>query len=94
MKPADDLLEELIGYVQPQRGCAISLIETEPKASGEPNWTAIAGAMTRAGVERYGRKVAQLRQSDPMVDWSNAVVPPWPGARKQVTRWFAEAQSR
>jgi hypothetical protein len=93
MKPADDVLDELVRYVQPHRGCAISLTESDPKATGDTNWIAGSGTMDEPALERFGRKVAELRKSDPLIDWSKAVVPPSPGARKQVTRWFAEAQS-
>jgi hypothetical protein len=67
LKTAHALVRELGSAVQPPRGTAIVLTE-EPGA--QPNWVAAAGIMEAALTDKFAEKVAELRKTDPLVDWS------------------------
>ena len=67
MKTAHALVRELGSAVQPPKGTAIVLTE-EPGA--QPNWVAAAGMMEAALTDKFSEKVADLRKTDPLVDWS------------------------
>ncbi len=70
MKTAEALLSELIAHVRPPKECPITLKEWPANALTTKNWIAIRGDLPDAERERFDRKVAQLRQTDPQVDWS------------------------
>lgn len=70
MRPARAVLAELVRYVQPPKGCAVVFTERPLNKSGDPNWIATVGPMGALYSRRYTEKVAQLRKSDPRVDWS------------------------
>jgi hypothetical protein len=70
MKTAEALLSELVEHVGPRRGCPIKLKEWPASALTNRNWIAIRGDMPDAERERFDKKVVQLRQTDPHVDWS------------------------
>jgi hypothetical protein len=67
LKTAKELVNEIGLSVQPPRGVAILLTE-DPGA--QPNWVAAAGAMETALIDKFSEKVAELRRTDPLVDWS------------------------
>jgi hypothetical protein len=66
LKTANQLVREIGLAVQPPQGVAIVLTE-HPR--DEPNWVAAASAMEAALSERFFKKVAELRETDPLVDW-------------------------
>ena len=66
LKTANALVRELGSAVQPPKGIAIVVTE-EPGA--QPNWVAAAGMMEAALTDKFSEKVAELRKSDPLVDW-------------------------
>ena len=66
MKTANELVRELGVTVQPPKGVAIVLTE-EP--GGQPNWVAAAGVMEAALTEKFSETVAELRKTDPLIDW-------------------------
>jgi hypothetical protein len=70
MKTAKELLAELVEHVRPPKECPIKLKEWPATHLTLRNWIAIRGDMTDAERERYDKKLAQLRQTDPQVDWS------------------------
>ncbi len=70
MKTAETLLSELIEHARPPKGCPIKLKEWPASALTIRNWIAIRGDMPDAERERFDKKVVQLRQTDPHVDWS------------------------
>jgi hypothetical protein len=70
MKSARELLNEIVRYVQPPRGCAVVLAERKSDLPPEPNWTAASGVMQEPALSCYMNKIAELRKSDPKVDWS------------------------
>jgi hypothetical protein len=70
MKTAKELLAELVEHVRPPKQCPIKLKEWPATQLTLRNWIAIRGDMTGAERERYDKKLAQLRQTDPQVDWS------------------------
>ena len=51
----------------PPKGIAIVLTE-EPGA--QPNWVAAAGMMETVLTDKFSEKVAELRKTDPLVDWT------------------------
>ena len=67
MKTAKELVNEIGLSVQPPRGVAIVLTE-EPGA--QPNWVAAAGIMEAVLTDKFSQKVAELRRTDPLVDWA------------------------
>lgn len=67
LKTANALVRELGSAVQPPEGTAIVLTE-EPGA--QPNWVAAAGMMEAALTDKFSEKVAELRKTDPLVDWT------------------------
>jgi len=71
MKTAEELLTELIEHVRPPKECPIKLKEWPANHITLRNWIAIRGDLVGPERERYDKKVTQLRQTDPQVDWSN-----------------------
>jgi hypothetical protein len=90
MKTANALLEELLDYVAPPRGCAIYLAESDPRDETETNWASGAPPMPDPALDRYTWKLAELRRSDRLVDWSG-VETPSDGGRKIISKWRLEA---
>jgi hypothetical protein len=70
MKSAEALLGELVEHVRPPKGCPIKLKEWPANHLTLRNWIAIRGDMADLERERFDKKVVQLRQTDPQVDWS------------------------
>ncbi len=70
MKTAEALLSELIAHVRPPKECPITLKEWPANTLTIKNWIAIRGDLPDAERERFDKKVAQLCQTDPQVDWS------------------------
>jgi len=66
LKTAEELVNEIGLSVQPPRGVAIVVTE-EPGA--QPNWVAAAGPMENTLTDKFSEKVAELRKTDPLVDW-------------------------
>jgi hypothetical protein len=71
MKHAEAMLRELILHVRPPVGCAIVLLEWEPKGPDDQNWIASSGNMDAERLLRFNEKVAELRRTDRIVDWSD-----------------------
>ena len=67
VKTAMELVKEIGLAVQPPKGVAIVLTEY-PGAL--PNWVAGAGILEAALTDKFSEKVAELRKTDPNVDWS------------------------
>jgi hypothetical protein len=67
LKTANELVMEIGVAVQPPRGVAIVLTE-EPGAL--PNWVAAVGIMEAALTDKFSEKVAELIETDPLVDWN------------------------
>ena len=70
MRPARAVLEELVRHVLPPKGCAIVFTERPLNRSDDPNWIVTVGPIGAQYTKRYTEKVAQLRKSDPRIDWS------------------------
>src|SRR5262245_20864396 len=68
MKTAHQLVDEIALEVRPPKGVAIELHER----SGSPNWVDGAPPMTVALADKFSAKIAALRKSDPIIDWSAA----------------------
>ena len=68
LKTANQLVREIGSAVRPPQGVPIVLTE-EPGAI--PNWVAAAGIMENALTDKFSEKVAELRRTDPLVDWGN-----------------------
>jgi hypothetical protein len=58
-------------HVRPPKECPIKLKECPANHITLRNWIAIRGDLVGPERERYDKKVTQLRQTDPQVDWSN-----------------------
>ena len=89
LKAAEQLLEEMLRYVQPPPGVKIVLSERAPKSDGNPNWRAAMGPTGMPAMARFNEKVAKARGADPIVDWSALVAPP-DGQAKQIAKRFSE----
>jgi hypothetical protein len=70
MRHARATLEDLVLHVQPPKGCAIVLTERPFRTPSDPNWVATVGPMEPEYTRRYTAKVAELRQTDLRIDWS------------------------
>jgi len=70
MRSAQAILKELVSHVSPPPGCAIVL--TEYKSSGpiQPNWMAACGNMDAQKLVLFNKKLIELRNTDPIIDWS------------------------
>jgi hypothetical protein len=88
MKPAADLLNEIVRHVQPPRGSAVALTEEPGLKDGEPNWIASIGVTDLDRLERFNNKVAELRKSDPVIEWDQVMEQQ--GGRRRVGKWFSE----
>ena len=66
MKTAKELVRDIGLAVRPPVGVAIVLTE-DPGAL--PNWVAGAGIMEAALTDKFSEKVAELRKTNPNVDW-------------------------
>jgi hypothetical protein len=67
VKTAKELVREIGLAVQPSEGVAIVLTE-DPGAL--PNWVATPRIMEAALTDKFAEKVAELRKTDPNLDWS------------------------
>jgi hypothetical protein len=74
MKSAEAMLEELVSHVRPPRGCAIVLTEWKSSGPTEPNWVDSTGNMEAQKLARYNEKIAELRKTDPQIDWSDVKI--------------------
>lgn len=88
MKPANQIVDEIALAVRPRRGVAVVLTE---RPGETPNWMAAAGFMDLARNERFVTKVAALRKSTPVVDWTE--VSERKGERRRVAKWLCDASS-
>ena len=57
-------------HVRPPKECPIKLKECPANHITLRNWIAIRGDMADSERDRFDKKVVQLRQKDPQVDWS------------------------
>jgi hypothetical protein len=67
LKTANALVREIGLAVPPPQDIPIVLTE-DPGAM--PNWVAAAGIMEAALTAKFSEKVAELRKTDPLVDWN------------------------
>jgi len=70
-------LEELVLHVRPPKGCAIVLTEQPFSRPSDPNWIATVGPMVSEYARGYTAKVAELRKTDPRIDWSEVMGCGW-----------------
>ena len=73
MKTANAILTELVEACQPPPRCTIVMTETIPDETDERNWLVARGPMenTRKAA-LFSSKVAELRLTEPTIDWSDA----------------------
>ena len=87
IRPAKQVLDELASYVGSPRGVVIFLAESIPSFANGLNWVAIMDGTGVQCNERFEHKVARLRKSDPIVDWSGIEQR---GERKwRIVRWLS-----
>jgi hypothetical protein len=91
VKTARALVEELTRYVMPPRGTAIVLKESTLDGADDPNWIATSGIMDLAKQHLLTEKVAELRESDRLIDWSGVT-----GQinQRRVALWASEVKNR
>jgi len=85
MKTADQIVDTIALAAQPPRGVAIALTE---RPGSTPNWIAAAGPMDAQRTGMFTAKIAALRISDPLVDWS--ACEQMDGERRRVAKWLSE----
>ena len=88
MRPVKQVLEELVRYVEPPRGVAIFLTESIPSSASDLNWVAIMGTTGVQCNDRFEHKLAGLRKSDPIVDWSG--IDEHGAQRWRIVRWVSD----
>jgi len=91
MKPAEAVLKELIQHVRPPRGCAVVLAERNSSGPIDPNWVWASGNMDLQKLERYSERVAELRKTDPIIDWSDVKTLVGP---RRVALWLSEVDEQ
>ena len=89
MKTAEAMLKELVIYVRPPRGCAVVLTEWKSTGPTDPNWVAASGIMEAKKLVRYSEKIAELRKTNPLIDWSDVKIVT--GVRR-VALWLSEIE--
>jgi hypothetical protein len=87
VRPVKQVLDELARYVEPPRGVAIFLAESIPSSASDMNWAAIMGERGVQCNDRFEHKVAGLRKSDPIVDWSG--IEEHGGQKWRIVRWVS-----
>jgi hypothetical protein len=85
LKTTNEMIDEIVLEVRPPRGTAILL--TEPLDS-TPNWVAATGLMDLGRTTKFSAKVAALRKSTPIIDWST--VSERQGDKRRVAKWLSE----
>jgi hypothetical protein len=90
MKPAEGVLKELVLHVRPPRGRAIVLTEWNSSGPTDPNWVAASSIMGAQKLVRYSDKIADLRKTDPKIDWSDVKVVV---GQHRVALWLSEVDS-
>jgi hypothetical protein len=88
MKSAQTILNELVSHVQPPVGCAIVLSES----LGKPNWIAASGILEGPPLLSYNKKIIELREAEPIVDWSGMKI--LAGERRRVVHWMLSADGQ
>jgi hypothetical protein len=84
MKPALELLDDIVEYVKPRQGCAISLREKAADSSAQSNW--IEGADPSLRPDELARLIAAselLHRKHPQIDWAGI---PAVGQWRQIAR--------
>jgi hypothetical protein len=89
LRTADSILKELVFHVQPPRGCAIRLTERIAVGFFEPNWTSTADELEPLKLAIYDQKVAELRKTNPKIDWSDIKVE---SDARSIARWLSEVE--
>ena len=90
LKTANEMLEELILYVRPPRGCAIVLTEMPSISAVDPNWVAASGIMDATKIQRFTQKISELRKSDPQIDWTKIQIRV--GNNRRIAHWLSEVE--
>jgi hypothetical protein len=90
VKTAQALVEELTRYVMPPRGTAIVLKEMTSDGPDDPNWIATSGIMDLAQQHLLTEKVAELRESDRLIDWSGVT---GQISQRRVALWASELKN-
>jgi hypothetical protein len=85
MKTPNQVVDAIALAVQPPRGVAIVLTE---RPDSVPNWVPAAGPMDAARTDKFTAKVAALRKSDPVIDWSDCEE--MDGDRRRAAKWLSE----
>jgi hypothetical protein len=93
MKTANQLLLEIFHHVAPHRASTISITEAEPTTNEQTNWVANSNGMGPDKVALFTRKIAELRKSDRLVDWSTVPPPAAKGARKHIWKRVTETDN-
>ena len=86
MRTANELVNEIALDVRPPRGVAIVLTENPGSL---PNWVAAAGTMDPMRADKFAVKVAELRNTDPIVDWGPTSESA--GEVRRVAKFLSEA---
>ena len=84
------MLREITLHVRPPRGCAIVLLEWEPKVPNDQNWIASYRNMDPACLLRFNEKVAALRKTDPIIDWSEVQIRL--GSHRRASFWLSKVE--
>jgi hypothetical protein len=82
MKTANEMVDTIALTVQPPRGTAIVLTE---RLGSIPNWIAATAPMDDQRTGSFTAKIAAMRTSDPVIDWSDCEEAD--GERRRVAKW-------
>jgi hypothetical protein len=87
MRSAETILKGLVSSVRPPRACAIVLTEWKSNAPTVPNWVAAVGNMEAEKLQRFNKKITELRETDPIIDWSEVKILVGPS---RIAHWLSE----
>jgi hypothetical protein len=87
MRDAQAVLDDLVEHAKPPDGGLIMLGEYASGNPAGPNWIAASGDIGAEPRRRYAAKLAELKKSDRLVDWSRVQLPS--GYAQRAVYWIA-----
>ncbi|MGM4919530.1 hypothetical protein [Tardiphaga sp. 813_E8_N1_3] len=88
LKGAQEFIEDLVRYVQPPQGCAISITEREPRRVDGTNWRSAVDVMPLDALSRYDSATTELCRQYPKIDWTG--ITEFDVEKRRIARWASE----
>jgi hypothetical protein len=88
LRTAHAILVQVLHYVKPPRGVAMAVTEKVPAQATDTNWFVTTGPLDLEHKAKLTQKLADLQQTDPIVDWCG--VSERDRQNRRVARWFQQ----